>query len=692
MAEIISNTSNNIYTSKELSWLAFNERVLQEACDTNNPLIERIRFLGIFASNLDEFFQVRFANLKHKLMIIKEQDSLPAKEIRKQLAKIQDKTEALSSRFDEVYSKLLLEMAKHRIFLVNEGQLSKGHQEWLSEFYKTDIKQHIFPIVVNESLELLQSLSVHNSCLIVQLLKKGKQKDLILLPIPNTIQRFIVLPKERYKRSHCVMLLDNALRFCLDDIFNGYFDYDEIKAYSIRITRDAEYDLITEAEYSLLEMMSTSVKQRITAQPVRFLYEKGMPASLLKFLKKRLNISSLDSVEAGGRYLSYHYLLQFPDLSNKTLVNKPLPKIIHHKLHDRREMFKRITESDILLYYPYHSFSVICELLRQASFDPLVTSIKINLYRVAKNSRIIDALINAVNNGKNVTVVIELQARFDEEANISWAKRLTDEDINVVFSTPGFKIHSKLFVITRKEGGELVDYAHIGTGNFNESTAKIYTDFSLLTKRTSITEEVKRVFRFIEMPYSPTKFKHLLVSPINVRDRLEALIEREIRHAQEGKKSGIKIKINNLVDLEITNLLYKASQAGVRVDMIIRGMCSLRPGVKGISDNIHIISVVDRFLEHPRIYCFENDGDPAVYLSSADWMTRNLDRRIEVGVPIIDPNVRQTVLDIMEIQLKDNVKARIIDAKERNKYVKNDKPKIRSQIAIHEYLANKESR
>lgn len=677
------------YTLKELSWLSFNERVLQEAYDESNPLLERIRFLGIFASNLDEFYQVRVSNLKHKLLISKEKNPSLTKQIRMQLEIIQQRTEALNNQFYEIYNRLMLRLAKHKIFVLNETQLSPFHQEWLKKYFKKEIKQHIFPIILNEEIDLLHSLSTHNSNLIIELRKHKKIQNLAILPIhSDVLPRFIVLPKEKYKRHESIVLLDNVLRFCLSDIFSEtVFDYDEINAYSIRMTRDAEYDLVTEVEYSLLEQMSSSLKQRLTAQPVRFLYEKSMPKNLLKMLKKRLHITNLDLVEAGGRYLSFNHLLKFPDLGNKALVNAPLPTIKHPQLKKERIIFDAISKKDILLYYPYHSFDVICETLRQASFDPNVVAIKINLYRVASQSLVIEALLNAANNGKQVTVIIELQARFDEEANIHWAKRLTESNIKVIFSPAGFKIHSKLFLITRNENGKLVDYAHIGTGNFHEKTATIYTDFALLTKNEALTEEVKRVFRFIEMPFGPAKFAYLLVSPINVRKRLEFLINREIKNATKGKKSGIILKINNLVDEAMIDLLYKASQAGVTIKMIVRGMCSLKAGVKGLSDNIDIISIVDRFLEHPRVYYFANNGDPDVYISSADWMTRNLDRRIEVGTPLLDPDAKQCVIDILNIQLADNVKARVIDSKEQNNYVQNDEPRCRSQLAIYDYLA-----
>ncbi|PJG86547.1 polyphosphate kinase 1 [Conservatibacter flavescens] len=679
------------YTAKEISWLAFNERVLQEAADENNPLLERIRFLGIFASNLDEFYQVRFANLKHQLLLIPKQHSEQAKQIRSYIKSIQKRTEELNKKFSEIYNRLMLRLAKHKIFLINENQLSSYHQNWLKDYFRKEIKKYIFPIILNEEIDLSTSLSSHNSNLIVVLKKNNKITQLAVLPIPSDkIPRFVVLPKERYKRHQRIILLDNILRLCLEDLFsNSVFKYDEINAYAIRMTRDAEYDLITEVEYSLLELMSSSLKQRIAAQPVRFLYEKTMPKALLNLLKERLNMTSLDSIEAGERYLSFRHLLQFPSLDKKELLNEPLAVINHPQIKPGYPILDAIRQKDILLYYPYHSFDTICELFRQASFDPYVVSLKINLYRVASHSRIIEALINAANNGKKVTVIIELQARFDEEANIHWAKKLTDNNIKVVFSSPGFKIHSKLFLITRQEENKLVEYAHIGTGNFHENTAKIYTDFALLTQNPVITKEVSNVFRFIEMPFSPSQFNELFVSPVNVRDKFAMLVKREMKNAKKGKKSGIILKVNNLVDQEMVDLLYSASQAGVKIQMIIRGMCSLRAGVKGLSENIHIISIVDRFLEHPRVYYFENNGNPDVFLSSADLMTRNLDRRIEVGVPIYDEDTKQCVIDILNIQLADNIKARIIDAQEKNEYVRNDNPPCRSQIAIHQYLMDK---
>ena len=484
-----------------------------------------------------------------------------------------------------------------------------------------------------------------------------------------------------------MILLDNILRYCLDDIFKGFFDYDALNAYSMKMTRDAEYDLVTEMESSLLELMSSSLKQRLTAEPVRFVYQRDMPNVMVEMLREKFSISNYDSVIPGGRYHNFKDFISFPNVGKSNLVNKPLPQIRHIGFDGFRNGFDAIRNRDILLYYPYHTFEHVLELLRQASFDPSVLAIKINIYRVAKNSRIIDAMIHAAYNGKKVTVVVELQARFDEEANIHWAKRLTEAGVHVIFSAPGLKIHAKLFLVSRREGDEVVRYAHIGTGNFNEKTARIYTDYSLLTADARITNEVRRVFNFIENPYRPVTFDHLMVSPQNSRRMLYQLIDQEIANAQNKIPAGITLKINNLVDKGLVDRLYTASSVGVRVNLLVRGMCSLIPDLEGISENIRVISIVDRYLEHDRVYIFENGGDKKVFLSSADWMTRNIDHRIEVAVAILDPVLKQRIQDIIAILFSDTVKARIVDKELSNRHVqRGNRRKVRSQLAIYDYI------
>lgn len=438
--------------------------------------------------------------------------------------------------------------------------------------------------------------------------------------------------------------------------------------------------------------MSSTLKQRLTAEPVRFVYQRDMPDEMVELLRTKLGLSNDDSVIAGGRYHNFKDFIKFPNEGNKNLLYKPLPCLRHRWFDNFRNGFDAIRERDVLLYYPYYTFEHTLELLRQASFDPSVISIKINIYRVAKDSRIIDSVIHAAHNGKKVTVVVELQARFDEEANIHWAKRLTEAGVHVIFSAPGLKIHAKLFIISRLEDGQIIRYAHIGTGNFNEKTARLYTDYSLLTADQQITNEVRRVFNFIENPYRPVTFDNLMVSPQNTRIKLNQLIDTEIENALADKPSGITLKINNLVDRELTDRLYDASNAGVKIRLLIRGMCSLVAGQPGMSENIQVTSIVDRFLEHDRVYVFTNGGDEKVFLSSADWMTRNIDYRIEVAVQLVDPQLKQRVLDILDLQFGDTVKARFVDKELSNHYVpRGNKRKIRAQLAVYDYLKSIEN-
>ncbi|MEA9444580.1 polyphosphate kinase 1 [Candidatus Fukatsuia symbiotica] len=678
-------SQEKLYTEKELSWLSFNERVLQEATDKNNPLIERMRYLGIYSNNLDEFYKVRFAELKKHILISEEQGSRVAS--RHLLKKIQVKVVTAEQAFDSLYNELLLEMARKQIFLVNERQISENQQIWLRYYFKQCLRQHVTPILINHDTDLVQFLKDDYTYLAVEIIH-GADTKYALLEIPSDkAPRFVNLPPDAPRRRKPIILLDNILRYCLDEIFKGFFDYDALHAYSMKMTRDAEYDLVTEMESSLLELMSSSLKQRLTAEPVRFVYQQDMPKKMVALLRKKLAISNDDSVIAGGRYHNFKDFINFPNVGKNNLLHRPMPRLRHSRFNQFRNSFDAIREQDILLYYPYHTFEHVLELLREASFDPSVLAIKINIYRVAKDSRIIDSMIHAAHNGKKVTVVVELQARFDEEANIYWAKSLTAAGVQVIFSAPGLKIHAKLFLISRYENEQIIRYAHIGTGNFNEKTARLYTDYSLLTADARITNEVRRVFSFIENPYRPVKFDHLMVSPQNSRLMLYQLIDQEIIHAKNGKNAAIKLKINNLEDHGLIDKLYSASSAGVQIRLLIRGICSLIPNIAGISDNIQVISIVDQFLEHDRVYVFENKGDKLVYLSSADWMTRNINYRIEVAVPILDVRLKQRVLDILDLLFSDTVKARYLDKELSNRYVpRGNKRKVRAQSAIYNYL------
>ncbi|MBE4599331.1 polyphosphate kinase 1 [Vibrio navarrensis] len=682
-------SAEKLYIEKELSWLSFNERVLQEAADKTVPLIERIRFLGIFSNNLDEFYKVRFSDVKRRILINREQGG---NDISKHLlSKMQTKALKLNERFDELYNELIREMARRRIFLVNEGQLDESQQKWITKYFQKEVLPHITPVMLTDEIDVLQFLKDEYAYIAVEL-KTGNTSKYALLEIPTDhLPRFVMVPEQKGKRKKTIILLDNIIRYCLNDIFRGFFEYDELNGYAMKLTRDAEYDLRHEVEYSLLEQMSEGLSQRLTALPIRFVYEREMPEEMLKYLCFKLKISHYDSLIPGGRYHNFKDFIGFPNVGRDYLENKPLPPMSCADFEGHANAFDAIRAQDILLHYPYHSFEHITELVRQASFDPKVVSIKINIYRVAKNSRLMNSLVDAVHNGKRVVVVVELQARFDEEANIEWSRVLTDAGVHVIFGVPGMKIHAKLLLITRREDDQFVRYAHIGTGNFHERTARIYTDFSLLTADQELAAEVRSVFGYIENPFRPVKFNHLIVSPRNSRTQIYRLLDGEIANAKAGKKAEITLKVNNLVDKGLISKLYGANNAGVKIRMIVRGMCSLVPGVEGVSENIEIISIIDRFLEHPRVLVVHNDGNPLVYISSADWMERNIDNRIEVMAPVRDPRIKQRIIDILNIQFIDTVKARRIDKEMSNSYVeRGNRKKIRSQIAIYDYLKNVE--
>ncbi len=678
-------STEKLYIEKELSWLSFNERVLQEAADKSVPIIDRIRFLGIFSNNLDEFYKVRFADVKRRIMISQERGgSNSAKHL---LSKMQSKAFKLNERFDELYSELIREMARRRIFLVNETQLNEYQQQWVRDYFRREVIPHITPLLINKDTDVLQFLKDEYAYIAVDLQHQDhSQYALVEIPTDH-LPRFVMVPEPKGRRRKTIILLDNIIRYCLDELFRAFFDYQQLNGYAIKMTRDAEYDLSNEVEHSLLEQMSEGLSQRLTAMPVRFIYEREMPSEMLAFLCEKLQISHYDSLIPGGRYHNFKDFIGFPNVGRDYLEYKPIPPLRCSDFIGYANSFDAINARDILLHYPYHTFEHITELVRQASFDPRVLGIKINVYRVAKDSRLMNSLIDAAHNGKKVTVVVELQARFDEEANIEWARILTDAGVHVVFGAPGLKIHSKLLLISRREDDQIKRYAHIGTGNFHEKTARIYTDFSLLTADPEITSEVRNVFGYIENPYQPVHFNHLIVSPRNSRMQLYHLIDSETANARAGKKAAITLKVNNLVDKGLINKLYSASSAGVKIKMIVRGMCSLVPGVEGFSENIKVISIVDRFLEHPRVLITHNNGDPIVYISSADWMTRNIDYRIEVAAPVRDPLLKQRIIDIINLHFIDTVKARYIDKEMTNRYVpRGNRKKVRSQMAIYDYL------
>jgi polyphosphate kinase len=679
----------NIYYPRELSWLSFNQRVLQEAADKTNPIVERIRFLGIYSNNMDEFYRVRVADVKRKIVIHLNEGQLEEAEQTKLLMEqIHEKILGMTHDFDRVHKDVVRGLARYNIFLLSEEGLSVYHTQWLTHYFKNKILRHIAPVLLNKKVSLVSRLNDSATYLYVRIQKDERAIAYAVIEVPSrNMPRFVVIPPEKSRKKKYIILLDDIVRLNLESIFKGFIEFDQLQAYSFKMTRDSEYSINDEIDESYLEKMSESMKQRLIAEPVRVVHDSRMPEDMLKDLKKRLRISSNDSLMASGIYRNFKDFIGFPNVGREYLENPKLPAITCREFSEHDTVFDAITAKDILLYYPYHRFLHVTEFIRQAAFDPSVKHIRLNIYRVASKSRVINSLIDAVDNGKKVTVVVELRARFDEEANITWAKKLTDSGVKVVFGMPTLKIHSKLCVVTREEKGQLINYAHLGTGNFNEKTAKIYTDFSLFTRNQEIAEEAKNVFTFIQQPYRRQKFQHLQVSPINARTKIQLLVRQEIQNAKEGLASGIILKMNNLDDKSLIDDLYKASQAGVRIKAIIRGMCSLVPGVAGLSENISIISVVDRFLEHPRIMVFENGGDKKMFISSADWMTRNMDFRIEVGCPIYDIDLKNKILDILDLQFKDTLKSRIIDKEQTNKYVpRGNRKKWRSQLETYHYL------
>ncbi|HLP20572.1 MAG TPA: polyphosphate kinase 1, partial [Chitinophagales bacterium] len=671
--------------NREISWLAFNERVLQEAADPNVPVIERMRFLGIFSNNLDEFFRVRVATLKRLVLMGKKAKGTVQYKPKKIMEEVQQKVLSQSKLFEKIYGDVQRELRKHKIFIINEKQLSAAQKEFVKNYFTEHVRPALVPIMINQvkSFPYLKDKTIYFA-IKLSVTDKPLQKQFSLIEIPNdTVERFITLPSTN--QNQYIILLDDIIRFNLPEVFS-FFPYNKIEAYTIKLTRDAEMDIDNDVSQSFLDKLSKGVKARQKGNPVRFVYDDSIPHDLLDFIKGKMKLRDLDNLIPGGRYHNFKDFMKFPTLG-KDLVYQKLKPLQHKALKGNQSYFDVLKKQDVMLHYPYHSFSYFIDLLREAAIDPNVKTIRITLYRLAKKSMVINALSNAAQNGKQVTVVLELQARFDEEANIKWAKHLQDQGIQVIYGVPGLKVHSKFCLITRVENGKLQHYANITTGNYNEVTSNIYCDDSLLTSDSRITKEVEYVFEFFEKNYKIHNFKHLLLSPHSTRKKLNRFIDNEIEFAQNGKKGEILLKMNSLVDEELIGRLYEASNAGVKIRIIVRGICGLTAGVPGMSDNIEVISIVDRLLEHSRVFFFRNGGEQICYISSADWMIRNLDTRIEVSCPIYNPAIQKELRDMLELQWSDNVKARIVDWELKNLHRVATGKKVRSQEAIYQYFA-----
>jgi len=672
------------YIPKEISWLSFNERVLQEADNKEVPLLERFKFLGIYSNNLDEYFRVRVATLKRISMFGSRSKEMLGYNPKATLKKIHEIVLAHNEKFEKIYTGLLNELAKHNTHIINEKQLNPEQAECVKKYFHKEVRTRLMPFLIEKDSEL-PNLTDDAIYLAIYLKKSDTQKTrYALLEIPsNVLPRFILLPEK--DDGKYIIFLDDVIRYGLKEIF-FIFDFDEITAYTIKLTKDAELEIADDISESYIDKLSKSLQQRKKGTPVRFIYDRTMPEELLKIITRKLKFGPDDVIIPSNRYHNFKDFMNFPNPGRKKLFNETLVPIPHRDILSGKSILSAIKKKDIMLFFPYHPFDHFIDLLREASIDPYVTSIQITLYRLARNSSVINALLNAVRNGKRVTTVVELQARFDEEANILWGNKLLDEGVKVIYGVPGLKVHSKLCLITRVKNDVTQRYAAVGTGNFNEDTAKVYTDHLLLTTNKKITNEVFKAFNFFSVNYKKDNFYHLVLSPFFLRNRIILLIENEIKNAKAGKKAFINLKLNNITDVEIIDNLYEASQAGVKIRLIVRGMLSLIPKIKKMSENIEAIGIVDRFLEHSRFFIFCNGGNEQIYISSADLMTRNLDHRIEVTCPVFDKSIRSEIKRIFEIQWADNVKARIFDEAQSNKFIKADKEINQSQLEVYKYI------
>ena len=674
------------YRPKEISWLSFNARVLQEAANTEVPLLERVKFLGIYSNNLDEFFRVRVATLNRLTMLGKKAKKIIGYDPHKVLMEIQQIVIGLNNRFDQVYQLLLHDLAKEHIHIINEKQLSTEQKTYVRELFHSDIRPKLIPIMI-DNVEQFPDMRDDSIYLAISLesAKPHKPRISALIEVPSdTLSRFIILPQHGQQKY--VILLDDVIRFNLNTIFS-FLPYDQFSAHTVKLTRDAELDIADDVSQSYISKVSSSLKRRKEGNPVRFVYDAQIPEDLLKIFIRKLKLSKDDALIPGARYHNFKDFIKFPGFGLNHLKYESKPPIPHKYLDPLKSMMAVIRRRDLLLHYPYQSFDHVIDLLREAAIDPKVKSIKITLYRVARSSSVINALINAVKNGKMVVVVLELQARFDEEANIVWANKLTEEGVKVLYGVPGLKVHAKLCLITRRKRGGSEYLAIIGTGNFNEDTARIYSDHSLFTADRRLTMEVNKVFDFFENNYYLTSFRHLIVSPFDMRKKICKLIKTEIQNAKDGQPAYIILKLNNLVDGQVIGLLYKASQVGVDVRLMVRGMFSVVTEVPEVSQELQARGLIDKYLEHSRIYAFCNKGNPKYYMTSADLMHRNIDRRVEVTFPIYDTGIQNEIRKFLEIQWLDTVKSRVLDRDLSNQFYRDSQPQtIRAQWKFYDYL------
>ena len=678
---------------RDISWLAFNARVLQEANDPANHIHDRLRFLGIYSNNQDEFFRVRVATLNKMVALGKAAKVHLEANADKILKKIQQVVITQQEEFDIIYSDVIRQMERERIFIKNEKQLSKQQKEFVAKYFETKVRTQIIPLMIESipHMPLLRDKSIYLACVL------GKAKEAMvqryaLIEIPTRVlPRFVVMPSENGNTD--VILLEDIIRFNLPVLF-APFGFDRFMGYIIKVTRDAELEIDNDINTNLIDELEKGLKNRKHGRATRFVFDRYIDPVLLNYLTKRLGLSKKDNLIPGGRIHNFKDFMDFPSSIFPDI--KPRPQsFVHPLLQQPCRIMDVIEKRDVMLHLPYHSFDSVIDLLREAAIDPNVQSIRITCYRLAKDSKVVNALINAVRNGKEVTAVLELRARFDEEANMRWKSQLEEEGVKVVLGIHDMKVHAKICVIKKREFNRIKQYGFIATGNLNENTARYYGDHTLLTTNRALLGDVNRVFDYLENPQKKAgnlrACKVLPISPVSMRRIMLANIMKEVRLAKKKKHASIIVKLNSLVDQALIDKLYEAARAGVDVQMIIRGICCAYTENKIFKGHLKGISIIDEYLEHARVLVFGNSKDPQVFISSADWMIRNLDHRVEVACPIYNKEIKEELIEILKIQLAENVKGRILDNEQSNNYVqrKPDEPEVRSQVAIYEYLRNK---
>ena len=661
------------YVERDVSWMYFNHRILQEAEKEFVPLLERLSFLGIYSNNLDEFFRVRVASLNR--MLERKLDKDTEQQIKKSLKTINKLNESYSKEYTEAVDRVFEELETHKIRLVTEASLNDEQKDFLSQFFYDKLNGSVNPIWLSE-IEDLTVLEDNRIYLIVEKCeKKDNKKKYAIVKVPDRIYgRWVKIPSSDGFDN--IMYLDDVIRYCLPLVFLG-FKESTYRAYSFKFTKDAEMEMDNDADFGTMEKIALGVNSRKKGDAVRVIYDHEMPREMQRKLRDRLNTKELDASLAGGRYQNHKDLMSFPDCGRKDLKYDKWTPIMKPEFVSNESILDQIRQKDRFIHVPYHNFNGYIRVLREAAIKPEVKSIKTTLYRLAKDSKVVKALITAARNGKKVTAVVELLARFDEESNIKWSKRMQEEGVNVIFGVEGLKIHSKLLYIESKKG----NIACIGTGNFHEGNAKIYTDYLMMTARPKIVNEVAKVFDFIDRPFSPFRFSELLVSPNSMKSRILRMLDTEIRNAGEGKEAWVKIKINHITDTDMVTKLYQASKAGVKIDIVLRGNCSLVPGIKGLSENIRCVGIIDRYLEHSRILIFANGGKPRYFLGSADWMPRNLLNRIEVLTPVYDEELQADLMRTISYGMRDTTNGRIVDGKGTNNFVEGEP--FRSQQELY---------